>query len=133
MENKTNWQYYGLFLNGETRKYITNLEWIKKDVDKIYLDHCTLLHCSKNTPDNKYILDFCEKNLNKNFKIKIIGFGASEKAIAFKVDLGDIPCANKIPHITIATKNGGKPVDSNFITTWEYFEPFEIEVTLLKK
>ena len=28
-------------------------------------------------------------------------------------------CANKIPHITICTFNGGKPVDSNNITEWK--------------
>lgn len=140
MENKTNWQYYGLFLNGEARNDIKkkvklfDLFDINYDnFDKIYIDHCTLLHCSKNTPDNKYILDFCESNLNKKFKIKINGIGNSDKASAFRIDLGNIPCANKIPHITIGTKNGGKPVDSNLIPFWVSVKPLEIEVTLLRK
>lgn len=140
MKNKTNWQYYGLFLNEETRKNIKekvklfNLFDINyNNFDKIYIDHCTLLHSSKNTVENKDILNFCENNLNKRFKIKINGIGNSDKASAFRIDLGDIPCANEIPHITIGTKNGGKPVDSNLIPFWVSIEPFEIEVTLLRK
>ena len=40
-------------------------------------------------------------------------------------------CANEIPHITICTFNGGKPVDSNNIVRWYYLdEPIEIETTL---
>lgn len=36
--------------------------------------------------------------------------------MAFKVDIEPLKCANEIPHITICTFNGGKPVDSNNIT-----------------
>ena len=139
MENKTSWQYYGLFLNEETRKNIKekvklfNLFEINyNSFDKLYIDHCTLLHCSKNTAENKDILNFCENNLNKRFKIKINGIGNSDKASAFRIDLGNIPCANEIPHITIGTKNGGKPVDSNLIPFWVSVKPLEIEVTLLR-
>lgn len=137
---KNNWQYYGLFLNENTRNLIKNnvklfniFDINYNNFDKLYLDHCTILHCSKNTSDNRHILEFCETNLNKTFKIKINGVGNGNKASAFRVDLGNIPCANDIPHITIGTKNGGKPVDSNFIDMWIGVEPFEIEVTLLKK
>lgn len=137
---KNNWQYYGLFLNENTRNLIKNnvklfniFDINYNNFDKLYLDHCTILHCSKNTSDNRHILEFCETNLNKTFKIKINGVGNGNKASAFRVDLGNIPCANDIPHITIGTKNGGKPVDSNFIDMWISVEPFEIEVTLLKK
>lgn len=137
---KNNWQYYGLFLNENTRNLVKNnvklfniFDINYNNFDKLYLDHCTILHCSKNTFDNRHILEFCETNLNKTFKIKINGIGNGNKASAFRVDLGNIPCANDIPHITIGTKNGGKPVDSNFIDIWIGVEPFEIEVTLLKK
>lgn len=42
-------------------------------------------------------------------------------------------CANKIPHITICTFNGGKPVDSNNITEWKDIEPIIIETKLEKR
>lgn len=68
--------------------------------------------------------------------------GISDKAMAFKVSLQDsefdmcsltLLCANKIPHITICTFNGGKPVNSNNITKWyDLNEPISIE-TILKK
>ena len=137
---KDNWQYYGLFLSESTRNSVKNNVKLFKifdinfnNFDKLFIDHCTLLHRSKNTPINKHILDFCEANLNKTFKIKINGIGNGDKASAYRVDLGNIPCANEVPHITIGTKNGGKPVDSNFINMWLSVDPFEIEVTLLKK
>ena len=42
-------------------------------------------------------------------------------------------CANKIPHITICTFNGGKPVDSNNITEWKDIEPIIVETKLEKR
>lgn len=69
----------------------------------------------------------------------VTSVGISEKAIAFKViilnnneGIYDYEiCANEIPHITICTFNGGKPVDSNNIVKWhDLDEPIEIETTL---
>lgn len=40
--------------------------------------------------------------------IKIDGIGISDKAMAFRVVYPSNLCANKIPHITICTSNGGK-------------------------
>lgn len=45
--------------------------------------------------------------------VEVNGIGFSNKAIAFRVTIPDLPCANAKPHITICTINGGKPVDSN--------------------
>lgn len=43
--------------------------------------------------------------------VEVNGIGFSNKAIAFRVTIPDLPCANAKPHITICTINGGKPVD----------------------
>lgn len=48
--------------------------------------------------------------------VEVNGIGFSNKAIAFRVTIPDLPCAK--PHITICTINGGKPVDSNGICEW---------------
>lgn len=54
------------------------------------------------------------------------GIGFSNKAIAFRVTIPDLPCANAKPHITICTINEGKPVDSNGIATWIPIPEFSI-------
>lgn len=57
--------------------------------------------------------------------IRAIKLGISEKAIAVMVDGESTKMStNKIPHVTIAVNisDGGKPVDSNYITNWELIE-----------
>lgn len=43
-----------------------------------------------------------------------------------------VVCVNNIPHITIATFSGGKPVESNYITHWKAFGPIVIDAELKK-
>lgn len=107
------WQYYGLFLTKDSR--IKLLDFLRSD------------KCST------------QVTLAVHYMTHI---GISDKAMAFKVSLQDsefdmcsltLLCANKIPHITICTFNGGKPVNSNNITKWyDLNEPISIE-TILKK
>lgn len=53
--------------------------------------------------------------------------------MAFRCNIPENLCANKIPYITICTFNGGKPVDSNNITEWKDIEPIIIETKLEKR
>lgn len=50
--------------------------------------------------------------------MRITAIGKSDKAMAFKVELNGVSCANANPHITICTFESGKPVDSNKIHDW---------------
>lgn len=55
-------------------------------------------------------------------KLTVIAIGASDKAVAVKVQgLMAGHSKNAIPHVTVAVnkKQGGKPVDSNKITDWQ--------------
>jgi hypothetical protein len=70
---------------------------------------------------------------NLNQPLEINGIGVSDKAMAFRCNIPENLCANKIPHITICTFNGGKPVDSNNITEWKDIEPIIIETKLEKR
>lgn len=63
----------------------------------------------------------------KYVTIKVTHIWYSDKAIAFKLDIGEIPCMNKNPHITICTINGGKPFESNLITDWKPIKTFDIK------
>lgn len=134
-----NWQYYGLFLDNNTRnrllEFLNNYEGTKeamKIANKIYLDHCTLLHVSQ-LHGNLNIYEFLNSVLGQIVNLTIIEIGISRNAMAFKVTGKDLICVNDIPHITIATFDNGKPVDSNNIKSWFPLEkPIEIVGTLKK-
>ena len=81
---------------------------------------------------NSEIYNYLKGYVGEKFKIVINGVGISDKAMAFRVDEKSVVCVNDIPHITIATFRGGKPVDSNEITNWEAFGPIIIDVELKK-
>lgn len=101
-----------------------------RNADKIYLDHCTILHHTQDTDNNSNIKLFCEHCKDVKFNVDLLLVGISDKAMAFKVELHGVPCANDCPHITIATFNGGKPVDSNYITKWKPIYKTKIITTL---
>lgn len=137
-----NFEYYGLFLTegskAKLKAWLINsnyqLEILKSE--KEYLDHCTLLHWSQRT-SNFLLEDTLGTALvlhgNLNQPIEINGIGVSDKVMAFRCNIPENLCANKIPHITICTFNGGKPVDSNSITKWKDIEPILVETKLEKR
>ena len=55
--------------------------------------------------------------VGKEIKLKVIGYGISEDAMAIKVK-PPFPVKNNIPHITFALPVGGVPVKSNDIKQW---------------
>ena len=134
-----NFHYFGLFLDEETKKglldvFLTYLEEgnsIGYLMNKIYLDHCTLLHVSQ-LHGNSEIYNYLNDRIGEKYEIVINGIGISDKAAAFRVAEYSVVCVNEIPHITITTFNGGKPVDSNNITEWKDIEPIIIKTTLKK-
>lgn len=134
-----NFQYFGLFLDEEAKKglldvFLTYLEEgnsVGYLMNKIYLDHCTLLHVSQ-LHGNSEIYNYLNDRIGEKYEIVINGIGISDKAVAFRVAEYSVVCVNEIPHITIATFNGGKPVDSNNIKEWKDIEPIIIKTTLKK-
>lgn len=155
------WQYYGLFLTKDSRNilidFIRNGKYSNElfipaqcmgNNDKAYLDHCTLLHISQYDRDSftdnliKSRLDLALEDNRVKASLNITHIGMCDKAMAFKVSLQDnefkvnsftLLCANDVPHITICTLNGGKPVDSNNITEWEELDKPIIVETILKR
>ena len=100
--------------------------------DRIFIDHCTLLHKSQ-LEGNEELQSYLESNLGKSISIKLEAIGISDKAMAFRVGEVDNICANEVPHITIATFRGGNPVDSNRIINWTCIEPVVITAKLEKR
>ena len=132
--------YFGLFLEDEVKIKLysfllsflheNNISLILFD-DYTILDHCTLLHVSQ-LHGNSEIYNYLNDRIGEKYEIVINGIGISDKAITFRVAEYSVVCVNEVPHITIATFNGGKPVDSNNITEWKDIEPIIIKTTLKK-
>lgn len=134
----SNFHYFGLFLNTDTKNRLMNILTDNIDynialnvADKIFIDHCTLLHVSQ-LHGNSEIYNYLNDRLGEKFQIVINGISISNKAMAFRVASYSVVCVNDISHITIATFNGGKPVESNDITNWKDFGPIIIDVQLKK-
>lgn len=135
-------EYYGLFLTEESKAklkaWLINSNYQPEILrsEKEYLDHCTMLHKSQRGEDTYLIeedLKFMLAVQVKNMRLEIDGIGVSDKALAFRCNLSEELCANKVPHITICTFNGGKPVDSNNITEWKDIKPIIVEAKLEKR
>lgn len=134
-----NFHYFGLFLDTDTKNRLMDILTDNIDynialniADKIFIDHCTLLHVSQ-LHGNSEIYNYLKGYVGEKFQIVINGVGISDKAMAFRVDEKSVVCVNDIPHITIATFRGGKPVDSNEITNWKDIEPIIVTVKLEKR
>lgn len=75
-----------------------------------------------------------KEDLGKEVTLYVEAIGLSDMAMAVKVE--GYPSTNAIPHITIAINpDGGKPVMSNNITSWQKIKNFAIKgvVTEIKK
>lgn len=144
-DNMENSEYMGLFLTEESKAKLKEWLWLNgydfnNDIIKgvlpenWYLDHCTLLTSQR--MGNFLLEDTLEAALvlhgKLNQPLEINGIGVSDKAMAFRCNIPENLCSNKIPHITICTFNGGKPVDSNMITEWKDIEPILVETKLRK-
>lgn len=122
MENKKdNWIYFGVFLDEESKNklYKTMEPKIPEDW-KIFCHHMTIAFNNKTESAenlyNKYKQFFGEK-----INITATHFGRTMEAMAVNVDF-DGETLNKYPHVTVATSEIGKPVESNFITVWKTLE-----------
>lgn len=139
MNNK--FLYCGLFLEASTREKLleyvrNNFETITNNAERMYLDHCTLLHASalKNTPEKaEWLYNELQNHIGESFPITLTHIGCSNKACAFRVGGVNDICMNENPHITIATFNGGKPVESNNIEKWMPISPISINAKLIFK
>lgn len=132
-----NFEYIGLFLSKEDKSkledYLIDFPLTSNLIARgnLYLDHCTLLHCTcKDESLKRAILTNLHFNKGKNYTITITHIGINDRALAFKVDLGNLLCQNENPHITISTDKYISPVESNDIKIWLTISPIEIEARL---
>jgi 2'-5' RNA ligase len=127
-----NWIYFGIFID-ENAKRLNEIAIDKQCIDipynwKIFNHHMTIAFNNK-TEDAQNLYDVYKHTFGKTITITVDGIGVSDDAIAVRVQFNG-PIANKIPHITIATPQTGKAVNSNYITKWFDIEPYDITGTL---
>lgn len=127
-----NWIYFGVFID-EKAKRLNEIAIEKQGMDipynwKMFNHHMTIAFNNK-TEDAQNLYDVYKHTFGKTITITVDGIGVSDDAIAVRIRFND-PIANKIPHITIATPQTGKPVNSNYITKWYDIEPYDITGTL---
>lgn len=128
-----NTEYFGLFLREEDRRMLLKKIPPLRDDFKLFLDHLTLIHRSAFNEQNLSICEDLLKRCGEKIPVTIVGTGLSDRAFAFACELPQsLFCANKQPHITICTMNGGKPVESNYITKWDKlpFPPITVQCEL---
>jgi 2'-5' RNA ligase len=127
-----NWIYFGVFID-EKAKHLNEIAIEKQGMDipynwKMFNHHMTIAFNNK-TEDAQNLYDVYKHTFGKTITITVDGIGVSDDAIAVRIRFND-PIANEIPHITIATPQTGKPVNSNYITKWYDIEPYDITGTL---
>ena len=125
-----NFEYYGLFIDQESKQQLLNIakNYVDKPFYKEFAHHVTLLHRSQYKPHLDFLLERFNLLKGETFPIIISEIGISDKAVAFKVEGCSEFCCNFIPHITVGTFEGGKPVDSNKIEAnqWIKINPFVV-------
>jgi 2'-5' RNA ligase len=121
MENNK-WIYFGVFLDENSKNElvnITNKLFKKFNLEnwKIFCHHMTIAFNNK-TNDALELFEQYKNDFGTEYELIATHVGISDDAMAVKVSF-NYPIANKIPHITLATPQNGKPVNSNHITDWK--------------
>lgn len=113
--------YSAVVLDEESRSKLLENFYDSLDVPediKLFAHHMTICF-GKGLPEN------LKQDLDKEIILKTTHVGVSNTNLAVQVN--GYFSENKIPHITISTKNNGKPVMSNDIVNWVKL-PNEIEL-----
>lgn len=116
-----NYQYFGLFLNEHNRNELMKIIFANPIIanlvlqrgSTLYLDHCTLLHRNQN---DKEIYDSLVKKIDESWMVEVNGIGFSNKAIAFRVTIPDLPCS----HILLFAQS----MEENQLIAMEYASGF---------
>lgn len=116
--------YSAIVLDDDARSHLINV--VKNYVEipfnwKTIAHHMTIIF-NEGLPNN------LKEDLGKRVPLTLKKIGISNNAIA--VEVGGYPSKNKIPHITIAIPQDGKPFNSNLITDWK---PIEDETLIYGK
>lgn len=124
--NKKNVLYIGVELDRESYKFLKKATGEREG----WKQHCrtmTLIYNTKKLPEiplNSLEEAWVDSNLGKEITLVGYAIGESDKSRALRVMVGS-PCKTKFKHITLETNQaiGGRPADSNKITSWKLIYP----------
>jgi hypothetical protein len=109
--------YFGIFLDGESA---TKLREIVADILPpdwtVYCHHCTLSFGDPSVDPN--VFNYIANTLGTTVSLNAVTLGLSDEVIAVGVT-GNVKTRNKVPHITVATAPGVRPVRANDIRDWK--------------
>jgi hypothetical protein len=112
-----NWIYFGVFLDDISREKLNDLALKVVEPDwKLFCHHMTIAF-NDGSEKAQHAYDNYKRFFGKSVDIYATHIGKSKDAIALKVDY-KYGTLTSFPHITLATPQGGKPVNSNYITNW---------------
>ena len=130
MTTDNNWIYIGIFLDDNSKTILKGItSQIIEDNWKLYCHHMTIAF--NDGSDRALSIYYQYKDyFGAKTEITATHIGISEDALAVKVDFKGMT-SNKVPHITLATPIGGKPVNSNHITEWHTLDkPIKLTGTI---
>jgi hypothetical protein len=118
-EAPTKSPFVGIFLTSESKGKL--FERFPAEHDNIYGEHVTVIF----KPTREQLKDMKDlKLLGKKFDINVTGYAKNKMGQAVKVDVpGAVFSEGRIPHITISTAEGIKPVYSTELLQTEEVEP----------
>ena len=93
---------------------------------KAFAHHMTIIPPTLQQSEPRY--NYPKYPLGSEVPLKAVAIAQNDKVIAVKIE-SDIPTKNKIPHVTIATNAGGKPMDSNNFGESD-FKPLDKPISL---
>jgi hypothetical protein len=113
-----NWIYFGVFLDNESREKLKQLsKRVVKNDWKLFCHHMTIAFNNGSSSVKEYYESFKNK-FGSNVELIATHVGISDDAVCVKVEC-PFQTQTSFPHITIATPQGGKPVNSNYITNFK--------------
>ena len=114
--------YIGVELDEDSRELLKTRFGKQSDGWKLYCHHMTILFNTKDTELTVPEEIWLRENMGKSQILVVSHYGETSKVAAVRV-MTNVPSRNKFKHITIATRDEGKPYESNLIEEWTLTEP----------
>lgn len=100
-------EYTAIKLDDDSHKALAQLapqDW------KVFAHHMTIIPPTLQQTEPRY--NYSKYPIGSEITFEAVAMAKNDKVIAVQIKT-DVPTKNKIPHVTIATNNGGKAMDSN--------------------
>ncbi len=96
---------------------------------KVFAHHMTIIPPTLQQTEPRY--NYPKYPIGSEITFEAVAMAKNDKVIAVQIKT-DVPTKNKIPHITIATNNGGKAMESNDFSKKDFkrMKPIKLKGTI---